>query len=96
MKSPTPTIHESKKKLQTKPLIRRIYAGDATNRGKSNSDLSFLKVLANNSKPLLMTNFEMKFNRFVTICGVGGHTLFVGFHSFRFGWMNPRSGERGF
>ena len=24
-----------------------------------------------------------------------GYTLYVGFHSFRFGWMNPRSGERG-
>ena len=25
------------------------------------------------------------------VCGVGGRTLSVGFHSFRFGWMNLRS-----
>ena len=27
----------------------------------------------------------------VTVCGVGGRTLFVGFHPFRFGWMNLRN-----
>ena len=26
-----------------------------------------------------------------TVCGVGGRTLFVGFQSFGFGWMNPKS-----
>ena len=29
----------------------------------------------------------------VTVCGVGGRTLSVGFHIFRFGWMNLRCGE---
>ena len=29
--------------------------------------------------------------RGVTVCSVGGHTLSVGFHPFRLGWMNPKS-----
>ena len=29
----------------------------------------------------------------VTVCGVNSHTLTVGFHSFRFGWMKLRCGE---
>jgi hypothetical protein len=31
----------------------------------------------------------------VTVCGVGGRTLSVGFHPFRFGWMNLKCGEGG-
>ena len=31
----------------------------------------------------------------VTVCGIGGRTLSVGFHPFRFGWMNLRCGEGG-
>ena len=30
-----------------------------------------------------------------TVCGVDGHTLSVGFHSFRFEWMNLSCGEGG-
>ena len=27
----------------------------------------------------------------VMVCIIGGHTIFVGFHPFRFGWLNSRS-----
>ena len=41
----------------------------------------------------LATNTIVIYTTIVTICSVGGCTLFVEFHPFRIGWMNLRCGE---
>ena len=52
-----------------------------------------ISMTSQSSISCIINNLNFYAKRFVTICGVGGRTLSVGFHTFRFGWMNMRCGE---
>ena len=74
MKSPLPSTHD----FQTKSFIKRTCGGDDANAGggaeggqtpTSSSWKIDSRVLTINSKPLLMTNLEMKLNQlYESIC----------------------------